>query len=103
MNRYVRVRSGHSHLYPGLRLQPTPLKKGAISLPDRDAIYVSIDYSDGNTVIGEYRSLDERHGELLLPAYRTARGTAVAARIWPVKIEGDGKMATWKLGKARPG
>jgi len=101
MNRYVRVTSGHSHLYPGLRLQPAPLKKGAISLPDRNTTYVSIEYSDDNTVVAELRMLDHQHGELLLPAYRTARGTAVAARTWPVTIETAGKATAWKLGKAR--
>jgi len=102
MNRYLRVSSGHSHLYPGLRLQPVPMKKGALTLPDRDATYVTIDYADGNTVIAEFRSHSEQAGDLLLPAYTTARGTAVAARAWPVNIETAGKAVTWKLGKARP-
>lgn len=96
MNRYFRAASGHSHLYPGQTLQPVPLPKTALRLPERGTTYLSLEFSDGITVIAEFRQRTDGNGMLIVPAHRTARGTDVAKKRWPVTLL-DGPV--WKLGR----
>jgi len=55
-----------------------------------------IEFSDGVTVIGEWR----RNGgaiHLSIPAYRTARGTQVAARSWRLVQRKDSEWRSERI------
>lgn len=65
----------HTHLYPGAR--------GQFIGPAGDGP-ARVEFSDGTVVLGQLGP-----GCLIVPAYRTAAGTAIAAKRW--QLAGDCK------------
>lgn len=51
-----------------------------------------VEFGNGVTVIAEWRAFDDAI-PLLIPAYRTARGTQVTARTWQLS---RGKAGLWR-------
>ncbi len=71
----------HSHAYPGGRV--------AISDDGETGSEGMVTFGDGVTVIAEWRSQgDGIH--LSVPAYRTAKGTRIAAKSWRLTQRKDG-------------
>lgn len=71
----------HSHAFPG----------GHVIVEDDAAREPEclVEFGDGVTVIAEWRSADGAI-DLRVPAYRTAKGTQVAARDWRLVQRKDG-------------
>lgn len=71
----------HSHAFPGSRVG---IEDDADAGPG-----CLVEFGDGVVVMAEWRRTN--HGfDLSLPAYRTARGTEVAARSWRLVQRADG-------------
>jgi hypothetical protein len=68
----LEITASHSHLYPGARCRA----EGCL----RDGP-VAVTFADGMRVAGHLAD-----GTLSLAAYRTARGTEIAARRWAVAV-----------------
>lgn len=77
----------HSHAFAGGRV---------VVADDAEAGPVCpVEFGDGVTVIAEWRAVgDAIH--LSIPAYRTAKGTQVVARTWPLVQRRGG----WRLERA---
>jgi hypothetical protein len=97
----VTVQIAATHLYPGVRLS-VPARAPAAPLAGLGA--VRIVFSDGHQASGEF--LRDSGGWMLAVAAHTTRaGTALAARLWPVRtpVTLDGPLARVRLGRALPG
>lgn len=79
----------HSHAFPG----------GRVAVDDGDPAEGAcvVEFGDGVTVIGAWRPSPEGM-RLEVPAYRTGRGTEVAARNWLVA---QGKDGNWRSRRGR--
>lgn len=78
----------HSHAFPGGRVV---VEDDATAGPE-----CLVEFADGATVIAEWRPADDAI-HLSIPAYRTAKGTPVAARRWRLVRRKDG---VWRSERA---
>lgn len=79
----------HSHAFPGGRV-----------VVDDDAAWgpeCLVEFGDGVTVIAEWRSVSDAI-HLSVPAYRTAKGTEIAARNWRLVQR---KGGVWRSERSR--
>lgn len=79
-----------THLYPGVRLT-LPV------LPDESALMLR--FSDGTTAAAELVEDDGGRRLLRVDGYRTAAGTAIPPKLWPLRENPDGHPT---LGRAFP-
>ncbi len=72
--------------------------RGRVSVDeqDRSAPQCLVEFSDGITVIAEWRE-DGEDMVLTVPSYRTAKGSQVAARTWRLRRGNDGE---WRSQRA---
>lgn len=80
------MRIDHTHLFPGaqLRCLDTP---GDQRLSANDGVLML--FSDGIFVSGRLLKAEAHAAVLYMPAYRTQRGTKVAARAWRIVPGGE--------------
>lgn len=80
-----RVAFHHTHAYPGCRV--TIIDRG-------DGAFAAAEFSDGVVVAATATPLGPDELLVRLAGYRTARGTAIAAKAWVLRrVSGDG----WKV------
>jgi len=77
----VRFTFSHSHGFRGGRV--------VVDDEGTEGTECLVEFGDGVTVIGEWRSEGDAI-RLSVPAYRTAKGTRVAARTWRLSRSEDG-------------
>jgi hypothetical protein len=77
--------ASHTHLYPGHRGKVSGVARVADIGKRRDCV---VEFVDGSAAVA---SIVESGGErqLRVDAYRTAAGTAIAAKHWLLRVEED--------------
>ncbi|WP_066521320.1 hypothetical protein [Sphingobium cloacae] len=78
-----------SHAYPGCQVV-----MGDDARPEPECL---VEFGDGVTVIAEWRK-DGDTVLLMIPDYRTGKGTKVAARTWRIAQRKDGN---WRAQRAK--
>ena len=75
-----------SHLYRGLRLCTVPAAhaKSSARQAQKDADVILL-FEDGSRTTAELMHDEGGHVALYVAAYRTARGTSIAAKMWTAK------------------
>lgn len=65
--------------------------RGRVTIEDEEdeAPNCAIEFGDGTTIIGEWRRAGDGI-DLIVPAYRTAKGTAIPAKRWTLVKGRDG-------------
>ena len=94
-DRALTVEVASTHLYPGARLL----------LPAGDAGAMIVAFSDGQVADAELLHDERGRPALHVSAYRTSTGSAIPAKLWPVREVSqlaDGQVVV-RLGRAVPG
>lgn len=82
------LRAGHTHLYPGARLR-------AATAALRRGSRVHIEFSDLASAAALIETAGAARATLAVDAYRTARGTVIAAKRW--LLERPVGSDTWRV------
>lgn len=82
----------HSHAFPRGRVAVAADDDGGGDDGGGDGPAATVEFAGGVTLAGAFRR-DGAELVLDVPAHRTARGTAIAARRWRLRRRGDG---TWR-------
>ncbi|MET0203185.1 MAG: hypothetical protein ABW276_02640 [Casimicrobiaceae bacterium] len=91
-HRVWRLAAANTHLYPGARL--TEREVGA-AMPERgDALVV--EFADQRAATGEVKSVSQGRVAILVDAYVTAHGTAIARKAWTLARDPAAPDA-WKV------
>lgn len=78
------LHASHSHLYPGARLRPGDAPE-SLRTTWQAGDQVLVAFADQSVSAAQLRAVQGDGAELAVDAYRTAKGTGIAAKVWRLR------------------